>query len=161
MNLKGELSHSTATVKKLKKQHLATFINQSDVIAVVAATIPDPITPDPNSEYVAQSTASRLNATTSNNTNSSGPMPSKKNHIIRGKKLSLIEMGPKFVQKFELTEEEMPFLFVGKKLVRFERGSLEVQQIVDSYMQFKELSGESEDAMANDEGGEYMYVKNY
>lgn len=148
MNLKGELSHSTATVKKLKHKHLTTFINQADVIAV-AATIPDPVTSvGPTIHHGSNAMRPQATATSQ--------ATSKKPEYIRGKKLSLIEMGPKFVQKFELTEEEMPFLFVGKKLVRFERGSVEVQQIVDSYIQFKELSGESEDAMAPDEAGEFM-----
>lgn len=147
-------------MKKLKRQQLTSFINQ------VAASIPDgntnTTTPSTNVDipqrhsnlvapvvtsgirYKPGSTLSAVTVTAADMATAATPSSSKKPEYIRGKKLSLIEMGPRFVKKFELTEEEMPVLFVGKKLVRFERGSVEVQQIVDSYITFKELSGESE-----------------
>lgn len=111
--------------------------------------------------YKAGSTLSAVSVTAVDIAKSYTPAtPSgKKPEYIRGKKLSLIEMGPRFIQK--VTEEEMPVLFVGKKLVRFERGSVEVQQIVDSYITFKELSGESDDALALGEDyveSSFMYV---
>lgn len=154
-------------MKKLKRKQLTSFINQ------VAASIPDGITnttPPKNVDMQRRNTSlvapvvtsgirykpgSTLSAVTvmaadmATGHTAATPNSSKKPEYIRGKKLSLIEMGPSFVKKFEMSEEEMPVLFVGKKLVRFERGSVEVQQIVDSYITFKELSGESEaDALA-------------
>lgn len=142
----GHLTQTKATVKNLKLKQLTTFINKAEVIAV-AATIPDGNSSLQSTAALRPTVRIGLAATTPGNT---------KAEYIRGKKLSLIEMDPRFVQKFELTEEEMPFLFVGKKVVRFERGSVEVQQIVDSYIAFKELSGESEDAMVSEDGANYV-----
>lgn len=132
VNNAGTLTHSKATVKKLKHKQLATFIARSDVLAGTDAS-----------------------GATAASASASAHVPPKKPEYIRGKKHSLIEMGPPFVQRIELTGDEMPFLFVGKKLVRFERGSPEVQQIVDSYMLFKELSVDGEDALAADEATDY------
>lgn len=123
MNPTGALSNSKTAVKKLKNQRLTDFINE------VAATIPDP------DHFVSPSSSLDF------------PKPKKKKHadIIRYKPYSLIDLEREQIFKqYQLGDDEPPLLFVGRHTLKVRKDSPQVQEIVNSLVQFKELSNDGE-----------------
>lgn len=113
MNKTGSLANSKTTVKKLKNKRLTDFIND------VAATIPDP----------TWKTSAGTFATIEN-----------KMRIV-GKPHSLIDMErEQMLHQYQVGDDEPPLLFVGRRPIDIRKDSSQLQEIVNSYMAFKELS---------------------
>lgn len=66
------------------------------------------------------------------------------NSIIEGQKYSLINLGTNMIPINDIGITEAPLLFVGKGTVRLEKGTSQLQEIIDSYKLFKEFQSDLE-----------------
>lgn len=138
MNPTGALANSKASVQKLKNKRLTDFIND------VAANIPDP------PYFIASSSSSAAAAVVASTSSSSYSSATQKQQqqpsgLVRYKPFSLIDLErEQILKQYQLGDDEPPLLFVGRRTLKIRKDSPQLQEIVDSYMTFKELTIEAD-----------------